>query len=80
MNLSKVWQWYAIFSSDFLFQIIITLVLLNSVVLALEHYKQPIWLEEFQESANLFFVILFTLEMFLKMYSLGLQVRCGFNN
>ena len=42
---------------------------------ATEHYRQPPWLDDFQEITNLFFVVLFTFEMFLKMYSLGFQVR-----
>lgn len=36
-----------------------------------EHYGQEIWLDHFQTAANLFFVILFSMEMLLKMYSLG---------
>ena len=58
-----------------MFWLIIMLVFLNTCVLATEHYKQPTWLDHFQAVTNLFFVILFTLEMFLKMYALGLQVN-----
>lgn len=36
--------------------------------------RQPEWLDLFQEYGNAFFVALFTLEMLVKMYSLGLQV------
>ena len=61
--------------SQAMFWLIIILVFLNTCVLATEHYKQPKWLDEFQEITNLFFVVLFTFEMFLKMYSLGFQVR-----
>ncbi|GBP31103.1 Voltage-dependent calcium channel type D subunit alpha-1 [Eumeta japonica] len=53
--------------------LIIILVFLNTVVLASEHYQQPEWLDHFQEYGNAFFVALFTLEMLVKMYSLGLQ-------
>lgn len=53
--------------------IVIVLVFLNTCVLTSEHYGQPEWLDEFQAIANLFFVVLFTMEMFLKMYSLGFQ-------
>ncbi|XP_053377535.1 muscle calcium channel subunit alpha-1-like isoform X3 [Mercenaria mercenaria] len=52
---------------------VIVMVFLNTCVLTSEHYRQPDWLDEFQEWANIFFVILFTLEMLLKMYSLGFQ-------
>lgn len=38
------------------------------------NYRQPPWLDDFQEYTNTFFVALFTLEMLLKMYSLGFQV------
>ena len=58
-----------------MFWIIIVLVFLNTCVLATEHYKQPKWLDYFQDVTNLFFVVLFTCEMLIKMYALGLQVR-----
>ena len=61
--------------SQTMFWLIIMLVFLNTCVLATEHYKQPPWLDYFQDVTNLFFVILFTLEMFMKMYALGLQVN-----
>lgn len=65
--------------------LVIVLVLLNTLVLTSEHYGQEEWLDHFQSkmllivkiqkiflaAANLFFVILFSLEMLLKMYSLG---------
>jgi len=59
--------------SQAMFWLIIILVFLNTCVLATEHYRQPAWLDDFQEITNLFFVVLFTFEMFLKMYSLGFQ-------
>ena len=60
--------------SQWMFWLIIILVFLNTCVLATEHYRQPAWLDDFQEYTNMFFVVLFTCEMFLKMYSLGFQV------
>merc|ERR1712106_368977 len=57
--------------SQFMFWLIITLVFLNTCVPATEHHHQPDWLDEFQEYTNLFFVILFTAEMLMKMYALG---------
>ncbi|XP_035773797.1 muscle calcium channel subunit alpha-1-like isoform X1 [Anopheles albimanus] len=59
--------------SQAFYWLIIVLVFLNTGVLATEHYHQPQWLDDFQEYTNMFFVALFSLEMFLKMYSLGLQ-------
>ncbi|KAH9628916.1 hypothetical protein HF086_006285 [Spodoptera exigua] len=52
---------------------IIVLVFLNTLVLATEHHDQPYYLDEFQEYANYLFVVLFTMEMLVKMYALGLQ-------
>ena len=57
--------------SQFMFWLILTLVFLNTVVLATEHHNQPEWLDDFQEYTNLTFVCLFTFEMLLKMYALG---------
>ncbi|CAG0896176.1 unnamed protein product [Darwinula stevensoni] len=59
--------------SQAFYWLIIILVFLNTGVLASEHYNQPPWLDHFQDIANLIFVVLFTIEMFLKMYSLGFQ-------
>lgn len=63
-----------------MFWIIIVLVFLNTCVLATEHYKQPKWLDYFQDVTNLFFVVLFTCEMLIKMYALGLQVSSTYSN
>lgn len=65
----------SLIKSEFWFWAVIVLVFLNTMVLATEHYGQPNWLEEFQEYANVFFVSVFVLEMFLNMYSLGLPVK-----
>jgi len=59
--------------SQAFYWLIIILVFLNTGVLATEHYEQPDWLDDFQEATNMFFIALFTLEMLLKMYSLGFQ-------
>ncbi|CAG2163960.1 unnamed protein product [Oppiella nova] len=59
--------------SQALYWTVIILVFLNTLTLASEHYQQKEWLDEFQEIANMIFVILFLLEMLLKMYSLGFQ-------
>merc|ERR1719494_585916 len=57
--------------SLWMFWLIVILVFLNTCVLATEHHDQPLWLDDFQEYTNLFFVCLFTCEMLLKMYALG---------
>ncbi|KAJ8370159.1 hypothetical protein SKAU_G00101870 [Synaphobranchus kaupii] len=54
--------------------LVLLLVFLNTVTSASEHYNQPDWLTEVQDIANKVLLSLFTLEMLLKMYSLGLQV------
>ncbi|KAJ8923541.1 hypothetical protein NQ315_010119 [Exocentrus adspersus] len=59
--------------SQTFYWLIIILVFLNTGVLATEHYQQPPWLDNFQEYTNMFFIALFTMEMLLKMYSLGFQ-------
>ncbi|KAF6217290.1 hypothetical protein GE061_001644 [Apolygus lucorum] len=59
--------------SQAFYWLIIVLVFLNTGVLATEHYHQPTWLNQFQEITNVFFVALFSMEMLLKMYSLGFQ-------
>ncbi|XP_037087446.1 LOW QUALITY PROTEIN: voltage-dependent calcium channel type D subunit alpha-1-like [Pollicipes pollicipes] len=59
--------------SQFFYWLIILLVFLNTGVLATEHYRQPAWLDKFQEITNLFFIVLFTIEMIIKMYALGFQ-------
>ncbi|XP_018406581.1 PREDICTED: muscle calcium channel subunit alpha-1 [Cyphomyrmex costatus] len=59
--------------SQVFYWLIIVLVFLNTGVLATEHYDQPEWLDQFQEITNMFFIVLFSMEMILKMYSLGFQ-------
>ncbi|XP_070508575.1 muscle calcium channel subunit alpha-1 isoform X3 [Chironomus tepperi] len=59
--------------SQAFYWLIIVLVFLNTCVLATEFYQQPEWLDHFQEITNRIFVALFTLEMLVKMYSLGFQ-------
>ncbi|KMQ93677.1 voltage-dependent calcium channel type d subunit alpha-1, partial [Lasius niger] len=63
--------------SQVFYWLIIVLVFLNTGVLATEHYDQPRWLDDFQEITNMFFIVLFSMEMMLKMYSLGFQVFGG---
>ncbi|XP_074861889.1 voltage-dependent L-type calcium channel subunit alpha-1C isoform X2 [Carettochelys insculpta] len=59
--------------SNIFYWLVIFLVFLNTLTIASEHYKQPDWLTEVQDTANKVLLALFTAEMLLKMYSLGLQ-------
>uniref|UniRef100_A0A672JJB1 Voltage-dependent L-type calcium channel subunit alpha n=1 Tax=Salarias fasciatus TaxID=181472 RepID=A0A672JJB1_SALFA len=54
--------------------LVLLLVFLNTVASASEHYGQPKWLTEMQERANKILLMLFTLEMLMKMYAFGLQI------
>lgn len=60
--------------SQTFYWLVIVLVFLNTCVLASEHADQPEWLDKFQEMANLFFICLFTIEMLMKMFALGVQM------
>nr|XP_040050364.1 voltage-dependent L-type calcium channel subunit alpha-1D isoform X23 [Gasterosteus aculeatus aculeatus] len=53
--------------------LVIILVFLNTLTIASEHYNQPDWLTTVQDVANKVLLAMFTLEMLVKMYSLGLQ-------
>uniref|UniRef100_A0A8C3IYK2 Voltage-dependent L-type calcium channel subunit alpha n=1 Tax=Chrysemys picta bellii TaxID=8478 RepID=A0A8C3IYK2_CHRPI len=59
--------------SNIFYWLVIFLVFLNTLTIASEHYNQPYWLTEVQDTANKVLLALFTAEMLLKMYSLGLQ-------
>uniref|UniRef100_A0A8D0GZQ5 Voltage-dependent L-type calcium channel subunit alpha n=1 Tax=Sphenodon punctatus TaxID=8508 RepID=A0A8D0GZQ5_SPHPU len=59
--------------SNIFYWLVIFLVFLNTLTIASEHYNQPDWLSEVQDTANKVLLALFTAEMLLKMYSLGLQ-------
>ncbi|XP_058229316.1 calcium channel, voltage-dependent, L type, alpha 1D subunit, a isoform X3 [Hemibagrus wyckioides] len=53
--------------------LVIILVFLNTLTISSEHYNQPDWLTEVQGVANKVLLAMFTSEMLVKMYSLGLQ-------
>ncbi|KAA0707444.1 Voltage-dependent L-type calcium channel subunit alpha-1D CHCACHA1D [Triplophysa tibetana] len=53
--------------------LVIILVFLNTLTISSEHYNQPMWLSQVQVVANKVLLALFTSEMLVKMYSLGLQ-------
>ncbi|XP_060766229.1 calcium channel, voltage-dependent, L type, alpha 1D subunit, a [Neoarius graeffei] len=53
--------------------LVIILVFLNTLTISSEHYNQPDWLTVVQGVANKVLLAMFTTEMLVKMYSLGLQ-------
>ncbi|XP_014661450.1 PREDICTED: muscle calcium channel subunit alpha-1-like [Priapulus caudatus] len=59
--------------SQAFYWIVIIMVFLNTAVQASEHHNQPPWLDQLQTVTNLVFLSGFTLEMIVKMYSLGFQ-------
>ncbi|XP_066580597.1 voltage-dependent L-type calcium channel subunit alpha-1C isoform X2 [Amia ocellicauda] len=59
--------------SNVFYWLVIFLVFLNTLTIASEHHNQAVWLTEVQDIANKVLLALFTGEMLLKMYSLGLQ-------
>uniref|UniRef100_A0A665WTQ9 Voltage-dependent L-type calcium channel subunit alpha n=1 Tax=Echeneis naucrates TaxID=173247 RepID=A0A665WTQ9_ECHNA len=59
--------------SQVFYWLVIFLVFLNTLTIASEHHQQPQWLTDVQDIANKVLLALFTGEMLLKMYSLGLQ-------
>lgn len=68
--------------SKYFEQLIIALILLNTLSLASEHYEEHAYVTEINVIANLFFTIIFALEMVLKLYGLGCRdyVDDNFNN
>ncbi|XP_073498442.1 voltage-dependent L-type calcium channel subunit alpha-1F [Phyllobates terribilis] len=52
---------------------VLLLVFLNTLTIASEHYRQPEWLTQIQAYANKVLLSLFTVEMLLKLYSLGIH-------
>ncbi|XP_042197960.1 voltage-dependent L-type calcium channel subunit alpha-1S-like isoform X3 [Callorhinchus milii] len=60
--------------SNFFYWLVIFLVFLNTLLIALEHHREPQWLTQMQDVGNKVLLALFTVEMLLKMYSLGFQV------
>jgi len=61
---------------------VIVLILLNTAFLASEHYEQADWLTATQDVGNLFFTIIFLVEMIIKLVALGFTeyTKEGFNN
>jgi len=50
---------------------VIVLILVNTLFLAMEHYDAPPWFISMSDNANLFFTIVFAVEMILKLIGFG---------
>ncbi|KAJ8047198.1 Voltage-dependent L-type calcium channel subunit alpha-1C [Holothuria leucospilota] len=59
--------------SQTFYWLVIVMVFLNTVIIGMEYHNQPPFLGQIQDTGNLLFVIIFTIEMLIKMYSLGMQ-------
>ncbi|XP_072853564.2 voltage-dependent L-type calcium channel subunit alpha-1S isoform X1 [Pogona vitticeps] len=59
--------------SRFFYWLVILIIALNTFSIASEHHNQPDWLTQAQDVANRVLLALFTVEMILKMYALGLR-------
>ena len=57
------------------------LILFNTILMAMYWYNEPVELSEFRENANYFLVIIFTLELILKLVGFGPRrfFKDGFN-
>ncbi|XP_061909055.1 dihydropyridine-sensitive L-type skeletal muscle calcium channel subunit alpha-1-like [Entelurus aequoreus] len=51
--------------------LVMLLVLLNTLTIATEYHHQPAWLTSLQDVASRVLLVLFVIEMFVKMYALG---------
>ncbi|XP_042894573.2 voltage-dependent calcium channel type A subunit alpha-1 [Parasteatoda tepidariorum] len=60
--------------SQTFYWVVIVLVFLNTVCVAVEHYNQPEWLDDFLYYAEYVFLGLFISEMLLKVYALGARI------
>ncbi|KAF8796034.1 Voltage-dependent calcium channel type A like protein [Argiope bruennichi] len=60
--------------SQTFYWVVIVLVFLNTVCVAVEHYDQPKWLDDFLYYAEYVFLGLFISEMLLKVYALGPRI------
>jgi voltage-dependent calcium channel T type alpha-1G len=70
-----------IVESEIMNRTIISFIIINMLFLASEHYNQTQRQNEIGEIANIFFTIIFTAEMLLKLFGLGIKryISDGFN-
>ncbi|XP_062067230.1 voltage-dependent L-type calcium channel subunit alpha-1S [Lepus europaeus] len=67
------WKCHDLVKSRVFYWLVILIVALNTLSIASEHHNQPLWLTHLQDIANRVLLSLFTIEMLLKMYGLGLR-------
>ncbi|XP_005073485.1 voltage-dependent L-type calcium channel subunit alpha-1S isoform X1 [Mesocricetus auratus] len=67
------WKCHDLVKSRVFYWLVILIVALNTLSIASEHHNQPLWLTHLQDVANRVLLALFTIEMLLKMYGLGLR-------
>ncbi|XP_004625386.1 voltage-dependent L-type calcium channel subunit alpha-1S [Octodon degus] len=67
------WKCHDIVKSKVFYWLVILIVALNTLSIASEHHNQPLWLTHLQDVANRVLLVLFTIEMLIKMYGLGLR-------
>nr|XP_004661607.2 voltage-dependent L-type calcium channel subunit alpha-1S [Jaculus jaculus] len=67
------WKCHDIIKSKVFYWLVILIVALNTLSIASEHHNQPLWLTHLQDVANRVLLTLFTIEMLMKMYGLGLR-------
>ncbi|XP_062969694.1 voltage-dependent L-type calcium channel subunit alpha-1S isoform X1 [Cynocephalus volans] len=67
------WKCHDIVKSKVFYWLVILIVALNTLSIASEHHNQPLWLTHLQDVANRVLLGLFTIEMLMKMYGLGLR-------
>ncbi|XP_058130921.1 voltage-dependent L-type calcium channel subunit alpha-1S isoform X2 [Dasypus novemcinctus] len=67
------WKCHDIVKSKVFYWLVILIVALNTLSIASEHHNQPLWLTHLQDVANRALLSLFTIEMLMKMYGLGLR-------
>uniref|UniRef100_A0A2K6A3L7 Voltage-dependent L-type calcium channel subunit alpha n=1 Tax=Mandrillus leucophaeus TaxID=9568 RepID=A0A2K6A3L7_MANLE len=67
------WKCHDIVKSKVFYWLVILIVALNTLSVASEHHNQPLWLTRLQDIANRVLLSLFTVEMLMKMYGLGLR-------
>jgi len=63
-----------IVKSQAFYWLVIFLVFVNTLTFASEHDRQPDWLTDVQELINTAMLFIFTLEMLIKMYALGIKI------
>ncbi|XP_066883477.1 voltage-dependent L-type calcium channel subunit alpha-1S isoform X2 [Kogia breviceps] len=67
------WKCHDAVKSRVFYWLVILIVALNTLSIASEHHRQPLWLTHLQDVANRALLALFTVEMLVKMYGLGLR-------